>query len=112
MKMLVLVLNREEYLDQVLEVLVEVGVPGATVLDSVGMGRLLSYEVPIFAGFRDALPDSRPFNKTIFSVMDDELVSRAIAGIEAVIGDLSEPGAGIAVVLDIAQVAGLGRGFA
>jgi len=111
MKLLVVILNREEYLDQVLEVLVEVGVPGATVLDSVGMGRVLAYDVPIFAGFRDLMPDSRPFNKTILSIMDDALVPEAVAGIERVMGDLSEPGTGVVCALNIDFVKGLGKGF-
>jgi len=34
MKLLVFVLNKEELLDDVLEVYVEAGIPGATILDS------------------------------------------------------------------------------
>lgn len=50
MKLLVLFLNKVEKLEEVLEGYVEVGVSGATVVDSVGMGHILSEEVPIFAG--------------------------------------------------------------
>jgi nitrogen regulatory protein P-II 1 len=43
MKLLVFVLNNEEYLEKVLEAYVEAGVAGATILDSEGMGRFLAY---------------------------------------------------------------------
>jgi hypothetical protein len=49
MKLVVFILNREELLEQVLEAFVESGVPGATLLDSAGMGRMLTSEVPLFA---------------------------------------------------------------
>jgi nitrogen regulatory protein P-II 1 len=45
-KLVVFVLNREELLEQVLEAYVEAGITGATILDSEGMGRFLTYEVP------------------------------------------------------------------
>lgn len=53
MKLLVFVLNKEEYLEDVLEAYVEAGIPGATIIDSEGMGRFLAYEVPLFAGFKE-----------------------------------------------------------
>ena len=53
MKLLVFVLNKEELLEDVLTAYVEAGIPGATILDSEGMGRFLTYEVPLFADFKD-----------------------------------------------------------
>ena len=52
MKLVVFILNREELLDEVLTAFVEAEVPGATILDSEGMGRFLTYEVPLFASFK------------------------------------------------------------
>jgi len=78
MKLLVFVLNNEEYLEEVLEAYVEAGITGSTILDSEGMGRFLTYEVPLFAGFKDFMKGNRPYNKTILSVVkDDEVVRKA-----------------------------------
>ena len=95
MKLLILVLNKEEYTEQVLELFVELGVPGATIIDTVGMGRVLSQEIPIFAGFVDMMAGARPSNKTIFTIVDDDAVNDIAEGIESVVGSLDEPGAGI-----------------
>ena len=74
MILLVLILNKEEHLEEILELFVELGVSGATIIDSVGMGRILSHDIPIFAGFRSLMRGSRPYNKTIFSIVPEELV--------------------------------------
>ena len=72
MKLLVFVLNQEELLEDVLTAYVEAGIPGATILDSEGMGRFLTYEVPLFADFKDFMKGNKPYNKTIFSVIRQE----------------------------------------
>ena len=72
MKLLIFVLNKEELLDEVLAAYVEAGIPGATIIDSEGMGRFLTYEVPLFADFKDFMKGNKPYNKTIFSVIRNE----------------------------------------
>ena len=69
MELLVIVLNKIELLNDMLSVMVEVGITDATVLDSGGMGHILAYEVPIFAGLRQLLGDSGNYNKTIFALV-------------------------------------------
>ena len=108
MKLLVFVLNREEVLEEVLEAFVEADVPGATVLDSEGMGRLLTYEVPLFAGFRSFMKGNKPYNKTIFSVIDQpEKVEKLVKLIEQICGDLSGPGTGILFTVPVDYARGL-----
>jgi nitrogen regulatory protein P-II 1 len=110
MKLVVFVLNREELLEEVLEAFLEAQVPGATVLDSEGMGRLLTYEVPLFAGFKEYMKGNKPYNKTIFSVVDrDEKVPKLEALLESVCGDLSLPGTGILFTLPVDYARGLRR---
>ncbi|MBN1834770.1 MAG: P-II family nitrogen regulator [Spirochaetales bacterium] len=110
MKLVVFVLNREELLDQVLEAFVEAQVPGATVLDTEGMGRLLTYEVPLFAGFKEYMKGNKPYNKTIFSVVDrEEQVQKLEDLLERVCGDLSQPGSGILFTLPVDYAKGLRR---
>lgn len=96
MKLLVFVLNKEELLEDVLAAYVEAGVPGATILDSEGMGRFLTYEVPLFADFKDFMRGNKPYNKTIFSVLKDESVlPRLEKLLDRICGGLSSPGTGI-----------------
>ena len=110
MKLVVFVLNREELLEEVLEAFVEAQVPGATVLDSEGMGRLLTYEVPLFAGFKEFMKGNKPYNKTIISVVDkDDKVEKLEELIEKVCGPLSEPGTGLLFSVPVDYVRGLRR---
>ena len=55
MYLLVVVLNHETHVREILERFIEVDVRGATVIETQGMGRLLSEEVPIFTTFRKIL---------------------------------------------------------
>jgi nitrogen regulatory protein P-II 1 len=107
MKLLVLFLNRVEKLEEVLEGYVEVGVTGATVVDSVGMGHILCEEVPIFAGLRFMFAGAKPHNKTIFSVIKDEKEEEVIRILKKILGDLNKPGTGIVFTFTLDRVEGL-----
>lgn len=107
MKLLVLFLNKVEKLEEVLEGYVEVGVTGATVLDSVGMGHILSEEVPIFAGLRFMFAGAKPHNKTVFSVIRDEKEEEVIRILQKILGDLNQPGTGIVFTFSLDRVEGL-----
>ncbi|MCD6398263.1 MAG: hypothetical protein J7L71_12070 [Spirochaetaceae bacterium] len=108
MKLLVFVLNNEEYLEKVLEAYVEAGVAGATILDSEGMGRFLTYEVPLFAGFKEFMKGNRPYNKTIISVVRDQSVIENLKRlIDKLIGGLNKPGTGIMFTVPVDWAAGL-----
>ena len=111
MKLLIFVLNQEEHLEEVLELLVELGIRGATVIDSVGMGRLLSHNIPIFAGFTSMMQETRPFNKTIFTVIKDSDLDDILKGLSNILGDLDQPGTGILMTVPLDRVIGLAKGF-
>lgn len=96
MKVLILVLNREESLEEVMEAFAAAGVAGATILDTEGMGRFLAYEVPLFAAFKDFMKGNKPYNKTIFSVIRDESIIPGLrTSLDSVVGGFSNPGTGI-----------------
>ncbi len=106
--LLVFVLNREEDLEEALLGFVEIGIPGATVLDSVGMGRILSHEIPLFAGLRSIIVGTRPTNRTVFTVIPGrEKVDLAIDMITDICGDLDEPGSGILFTVALSDVRGI-----
>lgn len=107
MKLVIFILNKEEYLNEILEAFVELDVAGATIIDSVGMARILAHDIPIFAGFRNLLQESRPGNKTIFSVVDDKKVPMMLKTLEHILGDLNEPGNGLFISLPVDFVKGI-----
>ena len=111
MKLLVFILNKEEYLEEILEAFLELNIKGATILDSVGMGSILAQDIPIFAGFKNLLQGSRPANKTILTVIPENLVEPAIKAIEQIVGSLEKPGRGLLIVLNLEEVFGLSKTF-
>lgn len=109
MKLVVFVLNNEDLLEQVLEAYVDAGVPGATIVDSEGMGRFLSYEVPLFAEFRRFMKGNKPYNKTILSVVHDhDTVAALHKLLNEVCGGLDNPGTGVLFTVPVDWAAGVG----
>ena len=108
MQLLIAVVNQDEKLDDILSGFLELGITGATVIRSEGMGRVLSHDIPIFAGLQTLLARARPENLTIFSVIDDpEKVEGALSLLQQICGDLHAPATGIAFTLPVDRVVGL-----
>lgn len=111
MKLLIIILNKVEKLEEVLEGFIEIGITGATVIDSVGMGHILSEEVPIFAGLRFMFSGAKPHNKTILSVIDKKKETEAVDLLGRILGDLNTPGTGIIFSVPLDTVEGLKSEF-
>ena len=96
MWLMVYILNEDKYLTEVLEELLEIGISGASILDSVGMLHFMSQEIPIFAGFRSLLKGTQPYNKVILSVIKDKTtLEQALATVDRTVGGLSKGKRGI-----------------
>lgn len=108
MQLLVAVINQEEKLDEILSGFLELGITGATIVNSEGMGRVLSHDIPIFAGLQTLIARSRPQNQTIFSVIkEDEKVEGAITLLQEICGDLNDPATGIVFTIPVLRAVGL-----
>lgn len=106
-QLFVAVVNDPDKLDEILSGFVEIGITGATVIGSEGMGRLLTHDIPIFAGLQSLIAGARPQNRTIFSVLPDEHVQEAFDLLQDVCGNLASPATGVAFTLPVNQVMGL-----
>lgn len=110
-RLLVIVINDPNRLDEILTAFLDLGITGATVINSEGMGRILPDDIPIFAGLRAVVGEERPRNTTVFSVVTPELVQPALDVVKRICGDLTAPSTGIAFVLPVEHVTGLAPGF-
>ena len=110
MYLLVLVLENNELLPEILEQLLQAGVKGTTVLNSVGMGRLLAQygkSSPVGQLVKEKLRKGNYTNKTLFAVINAEsLLNNAIDAIESVVGDLEKPDTGILFTIKLDRVIG------
>ncbi len=108
MELLVCVVNRDEKLEEILSGFLELGVTGATVIQSEGMGRVLSQEVPVFAGLQRLMSRSRPQNTTILSVIESpEVMDSAIKMVQDACGDFDAHSTGIIFTVPLTRVVGL-----
>jgi len=108
MQLLVAVINQPETLDDILSGFLEIGITGATIINSEGMARVLTHDIPIFAGIQTLITRSRAQNYTIFSVIDDdEKVAAAFAVIQDVCGSMAEPGTGIVFAIPVSRAEGV-----
>src|SRR5690625_2729997 len=106
---LFIVLNQTDYLDAILEKFVEVGVTGATVLDSQGMASAIMHgdnrSIPLFGSLKTLMDSARPYNKTIFTVLkNEEMVEKTVAAVQEVLGDMSPTGLGFMFSVPIGKV--------
>jgi nitrogen regulatory protein PII len=111
MKLVVIVLNKPEHLEDLLMAFLEIGVSGATVVDGVGMGRILSHDVPVFTGLRSAFPGTSPVNKTIWVVAGDDMIDDIPTAVDDVCGGFEGPGTGLVFVLPVEVARGVGKGI-
>ncbi|MDH4183863.1 MAG: P-II family nitrogen regulator [Nitrospinota bacterium] len=106
-ELFICVINRPEAVEDVIAGLLEIGVKGCTIIDTKGMGKIISQDIPIFSGFKNLFAGARESNVTIFSVMEAELVDSAIDIIEQIHQSFTEPSSGIAFSLPVSKVKGI-----
>ncbi len=112
MKLLFLVLNKTEKLDELLSTLAQKKLCNATVTESMGMARLLSEkyddtDIPVLASLRQYLNPERTKNYTVLAVIEDDKLTEIVETIESVIGDLSCEDTGIVFSVPIDFTKGL-----
>ena len=82
MRLLVVIVHREDVLDDVLSALVEVEAPDAVVLESRSGLELLERDLPIFAGLRSLVPSGIDFSAVVLcSIADDRHAEEALSAI-------------------------------
>ncbi len=96
MRLLVAVLHREDLLDEVLSILVELEEPDAVVIESRSGLELLERDLPIFAGLRSLIPSGIDFSSLVVCLIEDDRRAnealRTISRLEDVAtGDVAGP---------------------
>ena len=114
MYMFILVLNKEECLEPILEAMLEKGLSGATVLESTGMMRVLDGDhniddLPVLGVLRHLCNPERKRSKTIFTLLKSEQIPQMIEIINKVTGGLDKPDTGICFALPTTFVEGVNK---
>lgn len=113
MYMVIFVVHDPGKLNELLQAWEEVGLSGATILPSTGLGRLrqrlgLRDDLPIMPSLRDFYPFEEETNRTLFTLVKDEaMVEQLRQAAERVLGPLEAPNTGIMVVLPVVRIYGV-----
>ena len=105
MELLIIILNKPEYFEKLVSLLIEAGITGATISESEGIGHYLAFEIPIFAGLRQFFQEGKTRNRTITAVLDKEEIYNNLKNLLAEENiDFTEPGVGVIIKLPINEV--------
>jgi nitrogen regulatory protein P-II 1 len=110
---LFVVLNQTDYLEDILAKFVQLGVSGATIIDSQGMAAAIVHggiqSIPMFGSLKSIIESSSPYNKTIFTVIkDQELVEATMTAVKEMMGGIGRPSAGFMFTVPVGDVVSLG----
>ena len=112
MKLVILITARTEQSLQVAKAWQQAGASGVTILEGHGLHRLqkkleIRDDLPLIPSLAALLRGKEEDTHLLISVVDDDLASRLPAETVAILGDLTLPGNGLFLSLDIADVLGL-----
>lgn len=111
MKLLVIVLNKVECLEDIIEAFSDNHISGATIIDSKGMIQALvdreDFDFRILGSLRSILNPSHKENKTIFMVTPEERVKDISKIVNKITGGLDKPDTGIIFTLPIDYLEGI-----
>jgi nitrogen PTS system EIIA component len=105
MKLLYVVLYIEDFLYDILEFFIEMGIDGTTIIESSGMGEYIS-NVPMFAEFIGFMQENKNRSKTLMTLIPEEKLDDIIEGIEDITGDLDKKQGAMIIVTDISYFKG------
>jgi PTS system nitrogen regulatory IIA component len=99
-KLLLIVLYEMKFLEDILDILLERGVRGATVIESRGIRDDLS-TIPLFSSFFNFLGEKSDASKTIMVVLKESEVPLVVNQVEEIMGDLEAHTGAMVLVLDV-----------
>jgi nitrogen regulatory protein PII len=105
-RLVVAIVKGHRRVEEVMEGFLELGLPGATVIDAKGMGEIVSTDLPIFSGFRSLFPGSGEESYLILAVVAEEDVKGAIAMLRDVCDQFAEKGTGVVFTLPVLDFLG------
>lgn len=112
-KLLLIILNDITVLPDLLEAWQKIGVPGPTILKSVGGHASRTWLDRVGLGSPNKLFEAKENQtRTILAVFEDEeLLAQAIAEAEQLVGGFDTPNSGVVFVLPVSQTIGLHKNY-
>ncbi len=97
-------------IDDIIQAWREAGAPAITIMDSVGTREIDDLkrrdDLPLMPTIKDLIQEDDGPRKTMFSIVENDKVDSIIKATEETLGDLSEEGKGILMVMELSKVVG------
>jgi len=104
-KIVILVVQREEIFEEIIEFLTELGIPGASVIESKGVRDILT-GMPLFADFIHFFGDRTDTSRTLIFSVFENIIDELIEGIEEFTGNLDTHAGAMLMVIEPVFVKG------
>ncbi len=109
MQLLIVIIDNEDILGELLTGWLDIGVTGATLLDSTDSLQLLSHHVPLFAGFRGLSAGHGQHSKTLLSAIESPAaLEQAVAFLQTLCAREESASGGIYMVVPLSDCGRLG----
>jgi len=107
--LLIVILDDLRFLGPLLDAWRRIGVPGATIIESAGAHRVHSWLSKVGLAAIDHLFDSEDLQRRtlLTAIESEELLRKAVAEAERIVGDFDRPNTGVLLVLPVLQVSGI-----
>ena len=105
-KLFVIILDKSQLIDDLITGFLDIGVRGATIIESQGMGEIIRQDMPVFSGLASLFGESTG-SRMLMSVMPESLVEPVYSLVEEVVGQLDQPNSAICFTLPVDSFRGI-----
>ncbi len=105
-KLMVIIIDQPDLVDDLLTGFLDIGVRGATIVESRGMGQVVRQDMPSFAGLASLFPENTG-SRMILSVMPEALTERVAELVEEVGSQFGQPNTAICFTLPVETFRGI-----
>lgn len=105
-KLVIVILDDPQLVEDLIMGLVELGVKGATVVESRGMGEIIRQDMPVFAGLATLFPKTT-HSMMVMSLMPAELVEASFDLVNDIVGYIERENSAICFSLPVESFRGI-----
>ena len=99
-KLFVIILDKSQLVDELITGFLDIGVRGATIIESRGMGEIIRQDMPVFSGLASLFGESTG-SRMLMSVMPESLIEPVYQLVEEVVGQLDQPNSAVCFTLPV-----------
>lgn len=99
-KLLMIILYEQRFLEDIMDIFLERGVRGASVIESTGIRDQLS-NIPLFSNFFNFLGEKSDVSKTIMAIVHENEIPGIVNEIEEIMGNLDNHTGAMVMALDL-----------